>query len=240
MPRTPRTAEVNQLLKDITADVKLLRAKSAPSTGPLQTIAGDDLYEAYLFMRVLSAARRSGATLTLCSEQHLQGRPRMHPTQEIIFRRSPGTLHHASGPASDYTFALLTWPGRVPLALFVGIQAQGYSGVTHECDLLLLRLPVAQSAQSQPNYSLWQCAELYIEAKFNSIRVPLATARALIGVHADLWFDAVVLACHDDLATNAASYLSAGLWGPTAAGFGRVQPASSGHNLLEAHLATLF
>lgn len=67
MPRTPRAAEVNQLLKDITADVKRLRAKSAPSTGPLQTIAGDDLYEAYLFMRVLSAARHSGATLTLCS-----------------------------------------------------------------------------------------------------------------------------------------------------------------------------
>lgn len=99
---------------------------------------------------------------------------------------------------------------------------------------------MAQRAQSQPNYSLWRRAGLYIEAKFNSIKIPLATARALIGVHADLGFDAVVLACHDDLATNAVSYLSAGPWGPTAAGFGHVQPASSGHNLLEAHLATLF
>lgn len=234
MPPNPRKTAVVRLLKNIAADVKQLRPKSAPSTKHFQSIAGDDLYEAYLFMRVLSAARRKGAVLELLGEKS------GNPAQDIIFRRSPGNLHHASGTGRDYTFALLTpRTGRAPRALFVGINALGFSGVTHECDLLLLPRSVAKSAQSQPHYSLSGRADLYVEAKFNSKEITLATARALIGVHADLCLGAVVLACHDDLATNAKTYLSSGPWGSLAAGFGHVQPASHGHNQLEDHLATL-
>lgn len=234
MPGNPRQKDVNRLLTDIGADVKQLRPKSAPSTKRLQSIAGEDLYEAYLFMRVLSAARHKGATL------ELRGEKSMKRAREIIFRRSPGTLHHASGTTPDYTFALLTHAARPRRALFVGIKATGFSGITHECDLLLLPLAQAKRAQKQPHYPLWKYVELYVEAKFNSIEISLPTARALIGVHADLYLRAVVLACHGDLATNAKTYLSAGLWQPTAAGFGHVQPASPGHNQLEAHLTHLF
>lgn len=214
--------------------MKQLRPKSTPSTRRLKVIAGEDLYEAYLFMRVLSAARRRGITLTLLGEQS------QRPAREIIFRRSPGTLHHASRTAPDYTYARLTGRGWYPRALFVGIKALDHSGGTHECDLLLLPERVAQHAQRSPSYPLWGSADLYVEAKFNSKEITLPTARALIGIHADLWFRrAVVLACHDGLATNAKTYLQAGAWMASAAGFGDVRPASNGHNQLENHLATL-
>lgn len=248
MPRKPRKRDVNRLLKDIAADLKQLPSKSTPSTKRLQSIAGEDLYEAYLFMRVLSAARHKGTTVELLGERTRQR------AQEIFFRRSPGTLHHTSKKAPDYTFALLKPPGRghhallgahSPLlsdhsALFVGIKALGYSGVTHECDLLLIPFWEAKLAQNRPHYPLWGCAGLYVEAKFNSEKISLPIARALIGVDADLWFDAVVLACHGDLATNAKTYLENGPWQASAAGFGHVQPASPGHNQLEVHLANLF
>lgn len=148
MAPNPANTAVNQLLKNIAADVKQLRPRSAPSTKPLKKIASNDLYEAYLFMRVLSAARSKGTTLELRGEQS------MKPARQIIFRMSPGTLHHASGTAPDYTFALLTRTNCDPRALFVGIKAQGYSGVTHECDVLMLPLSEAKNAQKQPNYSL--------------------------------------------------------------------------------------
>lgn len=253
MPRKLRKTAVKKLLNDIVADVNRLFPNPAPATNHLAGITGEDLYEAYLFMRVLSAAQRKGATIELRGEQ--TGK-RAH---DIRFRMSPGTLYHASKKAPDYTFARLTGTNpNSPVALFVGIKALGYSGVTHECDLLLLPRSTAAIAQKQPRYQFFARADLYVEAKFNSKRVPLPTARALIGVHADLGLGAVVLACHGDLDTNAKTYLSSGPWqwlrvwwmrpaathlrfAPVqpAAGFGLVQPATPGHNLLEAHLETL-
>lgn len=232
MASQSREKDVNRLLADIAKDVRRLPPRSAPSTRRLNGIAGEDLYEAYLFMRVLSAARQRGVFIYLLGERSRQ------QAREIIFRRSPGTLHRASSSASDYTFALLHCPGSDLRALFVGIQARGFSGVTHECDLLLLPFSEAVRAQRDPDYPLYRRADLYVEAKFHSKEITLPTARALIGVHIDLMLGAVVLACHNGIATKTETYLKAGPW-RSAVGFGDVRPASPGHKQLEAHFKTL-
>jgi hypothetical protein len=161
-----------QLLSEIR---RLLGAGLPPSL--TSASAASDLYEAYLFTRVVRAAIVEGASV---SYENVDGSRPSHFT----FRTSPGHIHST---AHAYTHAVIVFPNQPVLEAHVGVRVAGKSRVLHECDVALIRQTEAESCRQWRTDPRSSQLELAIEAKYYvSSDLELGLGRAFIGLKADL------------------------------------------------------
>jgi hypothetical protein len=153
---------------------RLLPNAITPALSP--SSKGNDLFEAFLFILVLDAARSMGATASYED-------PRGTPTRALTLRTSPGRIYTTS-PA--YTHAVLAFDGADPLEAHVGIYVAGRSTVAHECDVAVIDKAEAQRARAQGVHPRSSKARFTVEAKFYATPLGIALAREFTGLRSDL------------------------------------------------------
>lgn len=134
----------------------------------------EDIYEAYVWTRVLVAARRLGWTVDYAT-------PAGPWSGTLLLRRGPGVIY-SSAP---FTFAVLTKRGVPALEVHLGVMVTGRSGVAHECDVLVLPAAAAQAARAAHEHPGYRDICLQAECKFYTGDLPLGLARGLRGLSAD-------------------------------------------------------
>lgn len=153
-------------------------ARLGPAVGPNLTAATHawDLYEAYIFTLVLSAARleRFGVTY-----RHIS----TGPPNTFTFRTSPGHIYTRTQP---YSYALLTAANGMELEAHVGIRALGKSRVAHECDVIVLHHDEGELCRANRVDPLHNRAEMAVECKFYAATLGLGLLRSFLGLAADL------------------------------------------------------
>lgn len=113
MINTAATAATpTELLASLVAALPSALPTTMTATGRAPT-AGNDLYEAYLFGLVLTAARREGFDITL---EDADGRASM-----LRLRRGPGRLPSGGPQGTRFTHAVLTCPPKPSLEVHTGV-----------------------------------------------------------------------------------------------------------------------
>lgn len=138
---------------------------------------GSDLYEAYLFTLILTAARSEGAAITF---ETIHG---TRPIDTFYFRTSPGHIYSTAWP---YTHAIVELPGKNPLEVHVGVRVVGKSQVLHECDVALIDRQEAANCRATSREPSSSKVILAVEAKFYSASLSLGLGRGFIGLASDL------------------------------------------------------
>lgn len=138
--------------------------------------AANDLFEAYILMLILQAARNEGANL---SYQNVYG---ARPSQ-FIFRTSPGYIYSTTHP---YTHTIIEFPNKPILEAHVGVMVSGKSGVLHECDVLVLHRTEAEACRQSSVIPRHSKVVLSVECKFYTANIPLGLARSFMGLVSDL------------------------------------------------------
>ncbi len=146
-----------------------------PSLTP--SSASNDIYEAYLFSLVLTAARTEGARITLASVTGALPNP-------FIFRTSPGYLNSRM---RNYGYAVIEFNSCPILEAHVGIRVSGHSGVLHELDVSVLFQSEAILCRSQRDSVAPRSHRIVIglEAKFYTTDLALHLGRAFLGLVRD-------------------------------------------------------
>lgn len=134
----------------------------------------EDIYEAFVWTRVLVAARRLGWTVSYRA-------PDGSWSGTLLLRRGPGVIYSST----PFTFARLTKRDAEPLEVHLGVMVTGRSGVAHECDVLVLPARAAQAARDAAVHPSYRDVVLQAECKFYSGDLPLGLARGLRGLSAD-------------------------------------------------------
>ena len=153
-------------------------SRLAPTISPNLTAAtsASDLYEAYVYTLVLSAAQSESFGVTF----HHISTP---PPGVLTFRTSPGHIYTATQP---FSYSVLTAPSGVELEAHVGVRVRGKSQVAHECDVLILRRDEAVACRLNRVDPRHYRAELCVECKFYAISLDLGLLRGFVGLSADL------------------------------------------------------
>ncbi len=153
-------------------------ARLGPAVGPNLTSAtrAYDLYEAYTFTLVLTAARLEG--FGVAYEHITPG-----PPNTFTFRTSPGHIYTSTQP---YSYAVLTAPNGLELEVHLGIRALGKSRVAHECDVIMLRRDEGILCRTNRVDPIHNRAELVVECKFYAAALGLGVLRSFLGLSADL------------------------------------------------------
>ena len=154
----------------------------------------DDIYEAYVWTRVLEAARRLGWAVSYST-------PAGHAPTTLLLRRGPGVIY-SSAP---FTFAVLSKRGRPTLEVHLGVMVTGRSRVAHECDVLVLTEAAAQAARHAGVHPTYRDVVLQAECKFYTRDLSLGLARGLRGLSADCSLSGL-----GGLVTNATRSVSVG------------------------------
>ncbi|MGH7028453.1 hypothetical protein [Brevundimonas sp.] len=149
-----------------------LRGVAHSGYGPADAI--EDIYEAYVWTRVIEAARRLGWHVTYSA-------PDGSWSGTLMLRRGPGVIYSPT----PFTFAVLTKPLTDPLEVHLGVMVTGRSGVAHECDVLVLPADAAQAARDAGEHPSYRNVVLQAECKFYTGSLPLGLARGLRGLSAD-------------------------------------------------------
>lgn len=140
-----------------------------------------DLFEAYVLTLLLEAAKGAGWSLSL-----RDGSSRKVATP--IFRRGPGRL-----PSPNFTFALMTKPGKRDLEAHLGVKVAGRTAVgvsastmsgslLHEFDLLVLPATDAamcRAANADPHHGV---VVVHGEMKYFGGDLSLSIGRASVGM----------------------------------------------------------
>jgi hypothetical protein len=174
---TPTAATPAELLASLVAALPSALPTTMTVTGRRPT-AGNDLYEAYLFGLVLTAARRQGFGITLEDADGLAATLRL--------RRSPGRLPSGGSRGARFTHAVLTCPPRPSLEVHTGVGVVGQSKVVHEADVLVLPQDDALRCRNFDLDPLGRDAELMMEAKYYTNPVGLGTGREFLGLRVDV------------------------------------------------------
>lgn len=87
------------------------------------------LFEAYILMLILQAAKNEGAVPIRYENVHGKS------TNQFIFRGGPGYIYSAT---QDYTHAIIEFRGKPQLEAHINIRVSGKSKVLHECDVAVL------------------------------------------------------------------------------------------------------
>lgn len=186
MTSIPSASTPLELLASIRARLPAALPTSMTSAGPKPT-AGNDLYEAYIFALVISAARALG--------YHVEFETALGPATNLHLRRSPGRISSSGGPGPLFTHAALSINTRPTLELHTGVVVAGRSKVVHEADVLLLPKSVANRCRATGVDPASGNARLIIEAKYYTLPVNLGTARAFLGLSKDLSAKKVAFVC---------------------------------------------
>jgi hypothetical protein len=168
-------------LEDLLEDVASVLG---PAVGPTfrNPAAVWDLFEVWVFSRLLEAARVEGYTIDF-RDVHGAAPP------EFIFRTSPGRI----AGAHPYCHAVITHPGVQAMELHQGVFVQGVSKTPHECDVVLLLQTVAAESRRRGIEPGCRGVEIAVECKFLAGQVRLHMLREFIGLCAELgrkpvWF----------------------------------------------------
>lgn len=138
--------------------------------------AASDIFEAYIFTMILTAARAEGATI-LYEDVHGRRPP------QFVFRTSPGRIFSTDQP---YTHAVIRFNGMPELEAHVGVRVEGRSGVLHECDVVVLHRSEGQVCRANRASPRSSKAILTVECKFYTSNVPLGLARGFLGLISDI------------------------------------------------------
>jgi hypothetical protein len=153
-------------------------ARLGPVINPNLTAADHayDLYEAYVFTLVITAAQTENFTVDYESVTPA-------PPNIFTFRTSPGHIYTATQP---YSYAVITAQNGLALEAHVGVRLLGKSRVAHECDVLVLDRQEALTCRANRVDPLHTRAELAIECKFYAASLSLGLLRGFIGLSADM------------------------------------------------------
>lgn len=115
--------------------------------------------------------------------------------QAFVFGTSPGYIWSKTQP---YTHAVLSFPGREPLEVHVGVRAAGKSGVLHEIDVCVIRQSEADTARQNQVHPRSARVVIGVECKFYTTPLPLHLARAFIGLGSDVSSSNIVLVTNSE------------------------------------------
>lgn len=149
---------------------------SAISASPIATAAMSDLFEAYIFVLVVRAAKEENASVSFRSRSG-------GAATSLILRSSPGNIYSV---AQDYTHALIEFPGRPALEAHTGIKVAGKSGVLHELDIAVLERAEAENCRLNNVSPRSSKVRVAVECKFYTSALQLHLARGFVGLVADI------------------------------------------------------
>jgi hypothetical protein len=168
-----------------------IKRELRPAINPAITSqqATSDLYEAYLLVLIVRAARAEGATVTFRSLA--TGSP-----TRFVFRTSPGLITSRVHP---YTFVEIdVGSRRGALEAHLGVRVSGKSRVLHEGDVIILLQTEANRARSRNLAPRSHAVMFLAEAKFYAESIPLGIARGYMGLCADLSAKTIYLASNTE------------------------------------------
>ena len=144
-----------------------------------------DIYEAYVFVVLLQAARAEGAQVGFCS---IQG----GAANQFVFRTSPGYLNSRR---QNYGYAEIRFPRCPTLETHLGVRVAGQSNVLHECDVSVLDQAEAELCRRPVRTVAPRSARVRVavEAKYYTTALSLQLGRAFLGLTRDLSADNVFL-----------------------------------------------
>jgi hypothetical protein len=134
-----------------------------------------DVFEAYVFSLILTAAREQGANI---SYENVSG----NVPDRFFFRTSPGRIHSSRHP---YTHAVIQFPNKPVLEAHIGVQVSGTSKILHECDVLVLHREEADACRAGLVSPRARKVILAVECKYYSSPIPLHLGRAFMGLVQD-------------------------------------------------------
>ncbi|MES1242744.1 MAG: hypothetical protein ABUT39_14100 [Acidobacteriota bacterium] len=159
------------MLSDITSVLG-----TAISASPIAASAPPDVFEAYVLILVIRAARMEGANISYISRDGTQA-------TTLLLRTSPGFIHST---AKNYTHVVIDFPNRPVLEAHTGVKVAGKSGVLHELDIAVLERAEAENCRRNGVSPRSTKVLLGIECKFYASALQLHLARGFIGLVNDL------------------------------------------------------
>lgn len=166
-----RQPSATELVRAIEA---LLPASIAPAAAAAP--AASDLYEAYLFAELLTAAGRLGGVITYETVDGLNA-------TQLLFRTSPGQIYSRR---QQYTHAVIRFQGQSALEAHVGVRVDGQSGVLHECDVLAMRRTEARNCRALQIAPRSSSLVVAVEAKFYATPLDIDLGRSFVGLIGDI------------------------------------------------------
>ncbi len=134
-----------------------------------------DLFEAYLFVLLLDAARAEGANIKF---ENVDGRQ----ASLITLRTSPGQIWWNTKP---YSHAVLSFAAKPELEAHLGIYVLGRSRVMHEADVAVLLRSEAQRCRDRRAVPRKTELIASVECKFSADILALRVARGFVGLAVD-------------------------------------------------------
>jgi hypothetical protein len=138
--------------------------------------AGSDLFEGYIFCLVLQAAKTEGATVCY---RNVDGKT----PKSFVFRTSPGYIF---SQRRQYTHAVISFSGKSPLEVHIGVMVVGRSRVLHECDVAVIEQAEAETCRRRQVPPRSSKILVAMECKFYSTPLHLNLARSFIGLVSDI------------------------------------------------------
>lgn len=135
-----------------------------------------DIFEAYIWSLITSAAKREGAVIRL---QNLKKKPAS--ARQYVFRTSPASIYSGS-----YSYATLTFDDLPVLEAHIGIYVAGKSGVAHEADVAVVYQSEAELCRKKQVHPRASRVVVSVECKFYSSNLGINLARSFMGLTAEL------------------------------------------------------
>ncbi|MDM0112769.1 hypothetical protein QTI66_11470 [Variovorax sp. J22R133] len=149
---------------------------SAIAASPVAASALSDVFEAYVLILVIRAARAEGGKVSFVRRDG-------SPATELLLRTSPGFIYST---AQNYTHAVIEFNSRPTLEVHAGIKVAGKSRVLHELDVAVLDRAEAENCRLNRVSPRSSKVNVGIECKFYSSSLQLHLARGFIGLVTDL------------------------------------------------------
>jgi len=150
-----------------------LGATISPSLKASSSLA--DLYEAFVFGLVITAAKSEGATVKFFDTGGT-----VPPI--FRFRTSPGSIW-----LPNYSYAKILFQGKPALESHIGVYMCGRSGVRHECDVSVIRRTEAETCRQNQVHPRQNKSEMAAECKmYRQSRLGIDLGRSFIGLSVDL------------------------------------------------------
>ena len=160
-----------------------IRQALGQAVSPSLTTHSDlsDIYEGYIFVLLLQAARIEGAQVAFSS---IQG----GAANQFVFRTSRGYLNSQQ---QNYGYAEIHFPRCPTLEAHLGVRVAGHSNVLHECDVSVLDQTDAELCRRVMQTLAPRSARVRIavEAKYYTTALGLHLGRNFLGLVRDLSAD---------------------------------------------------
>ena len=149
---------------------------AAAGLGYNEPASTNDVYENYVWLLCVEAARSKGARVTYRD---------VHGTAASIltFRTSPGAIYSR---AHNYTHAVLEFDDCPTLEVHVGVRVTGRSRVLHECDVAVIYKEEADLCRAEQVHPRAARVAIAVECKFYTSALQLYLGRGFLGLTRDI------------------------------------------------------